>query len=152
MILVEYWTVTWMLVTIFWCISKLHSSAYFSTFPVASITHSILFCACLFSEGQRPQLAPPSGHCILYVKHCGHSPPVNHQSVGSDFGKWLRREGRTKQIGGRSMSICSLLFCPSELLSAGVSVHWLTSSFPTCVLAATPQQHHLIHPYSTASK
>lgn len=50
-----------------------------------------------------------------------------------------------REIGGRSQVICCLV-------SVSVSVHCLTSSFSHQVLAAMPQQHHLIHKQNERKK
>lgn len=88
---------------------------------------SICFPTCaalsifLFFEGQRPQLALPSGHCILLSKHSGHRPIVSHQSLGGVFGKQgvggMGGMGWIKRIGGRSESILS-----SAVLSLGALI------------------------------
>lgn len=70
-----------------------------STFSFAAL--------CLFCEGQRLQLDLTSGHCFLHVKHSGHRPRVNHQSLCVVFRKQVRG---FKQIGGRSKSILSSVF------------------------------------------
>lgn len=83
-----------------------------STIISAGLSICFPACAallCLLSEGQRPQLDLPSGHCTLHVKHSGLRPPVNHQSL-CVFVQRVREEtrgGGIKRIGGRLKSILS---------------------------------------------
>lgn len=78
-----------------------------SLFSPSVSLHVLLCLIYLFSEGQRPQLALPSGHCILHAKHSGQRPVVTHQSLCVVFGKQEGVGGWIKRIGGRSKSILS---------------------------------------------
>lgn len=70
-----------------------------------------------------------------------------HTRSDSPITVWFlgNREGEIKRRGEGQSPSSHLPFCPSELLSVTVIVHWLTSSLSGQILAATPQQCHLIH-------